>query len=182
MVFTCSGQNTREFKIDSLCDSINKEIVDEITLPHTVSCIVNRPAIGIQKTNLKFFYNTMYCEHYDYDPLTDSVLYIVNPVLCKVVMDYNIAASELVRKEYYYKKEKLVCFVAVINSIYNDQGIDSLKAYFDGSNMLKIEKYNNLFVAEVTPADKKVAEDALLFANEYLVFFRQMNALEYKQH
>ncbi|MFH0867008.1 MAG: hypothetical protein V1904_12500 [Bacteroidota bacterium] len=177
-----SGQNTLILHIDSVCNDINKQIEYEVVLPHTISYIVNRPAIGIQRTTLDFYYNAMSCENYDYDPLTDSVDYVVHPELYKVVMKYNVAASEFVRKEYYYDNGTLIFFEAVVNSVYNDTGIDSLRAYFDGSNLQKIEKYKNSEISEATSTVNETAENAVSYAKEYLAFFKQMNALEYRQH
>ena len=178
----CSGQNAQILYIDSICNDINKQIEYEVVLPHTISYIVNRPAIGIQKTTLDFYYNAMSCENYDYDPLTDSVEYIVHPELYRVVMKYNVAASEFVRKEYYYDNGTLIFFGTVINSVYYDTGIDSVRVYYQGSGIHKLEKFENGKASEITPADKETAESAVSFANEYLAFFKQMNALEYRQH
>ncbi len=181
-VHICPGQNARILFIDSVCNNINKQINDDVVLPHTISYIVNRPAIGIQKTTIDFYYNALSCEYYDYNPLTDSVTYVENPLLYKVVMKYNVAASEFVSKEYYYENEKLVFFAAVTNSVYYDSGIDSLRVYYQGSGIHKLEKFENSKASEITSADKETAESAVSFANEYLGFFKQMNALEYRQH
>lgn len=178
----CSAQDKQVLHIDSVCNDIKKQIDEGVVLPHTISYVVNRPAIGIQKTTLDFYYNAMSCENYDYNPKTDSVEYMVHPVLYKVVMKYNVAASEFVSKEYYYENEKPVFLISVIKSDYDNSGADSLRVYFDGGKIIKIEKYQNLVISEITSADNDTAKSAINYAEEYLVFFRQMNALEYKQH
>lgn len=158
----CYGQDKQVMHIDSVCYDINNQIEQGVVMPHTISYIVNRPAIGIQKTTIEFYYNALSCENWDYDPATDSVSYIRHPELMKVVMSYNIAAAEFVKKTYFYEKEKLVFFESVVHSEYNAGNTDSLHVYYISTDERKFDKYVNGTPTGIIPdaKEKKYIDEA----------------------
>jgi hypothetical protein len=180
--YLCNAQDKQILYIDSICNDINKQIEEGVVMPHTINYVVNRPAIGIQNTTLEFYYNALSSENWDYDKAADSVTYAIHKELYKVVMSYNVAASEFIRKTYYYDKDKLIFFEAILDAPDYVSKMDSLRVYYFDAGSRKFDKYTYGITADILPDDRSTAEDAVTFATEYQAFFRQMNALEEKQH
>jgi hypothetical protein len=103
-------------------------------LIHTIKFETNRRAIGIQNTEVKFYYS------HPYDSVFESenevkFLYIYKPPL-KVTVEYNIAASQNISIEYYFGTEgNLIFYYMLTKGVYT---CGEEKYFFKNDELLKL--------------------------------------------
>jgi hypothetical protein len=178
-------QDTQKAWIDSCIVSIDQQIGEEFLLPHIVSFTINRPAIGLQKTDIYFYYNAMSCENWKENQKGEMEI-TNNSVLSKVVVKYNIAASEFHTSEFFYSGDKLLLFSTTI-SLSADNSSDSSVVYFKNDNIINMQHFANGKVFETKNSDFSSDENnkskvALASCKEYLALFKQLVSVEMNQH
>ena len=179
------AQDTHKAWIDSCIVSIDQQIDEGFLLPHIVSFTVNRPAIGLQKTDIYFYYNAMSCENWKENQKGEMEI-TNNSILSKVVVKYNIAASEFHTSEYFYSGDKLLLFTTTIN-LSADNSSDSSVVYFKNDNIINMQYFANGKILETKKSDFSSDEInksivALASCKEYLALFKQLVSVEMKQH
>lgn len=185
------AQNTNVDKIKNFCKSIDEKIGDEEDfrgyLIHTIKFVSNRPAIGIQTTTIKFYYEQQDNKLIEKNGTTEFVDIYKQPA--KVVIEYNIAASQNIKIEYYpNEKGKLIYYHYLTKGAYTN-GEEFY--YFENEKPIKIkstelssdyevlEKYKNFDrEKDFTKDDLKKCEKIIKNWEDYKKMFEQMIYIE----
>lgn len=137
------SQNQLE-SINSYVDSIDGLITTATGLPGEISCntittsrIVR--AIGLQETRISFYF--MQAEEIVYeDSAGVKIVPVYNPPL-KILVEYNIAASQNVRISYYHDRiGNLIFRIFDSKGAYGDR---YFKQWYRGSNLLAVEIFED---------------------------------------
>ena len=132
------------------CEDLDSRLnTDGAYLVHTVKFETNRRAIGIQHTDVKFYYS------HPNDSVIETeneikFLYIYKPPL-KVTVEYNIAASQNIFIEYYFGNEgNLILYYMLTKGAYT---CGEEKYFFKNNELLKVtsEPIENCVDKDGTP-------------------------------
>ena len=179
------GQDNYKAWIDSCIVSIDQQIGEGFLIPNVVSFTVNRPAIGLQKSDIYFYYNAMSCENWQENQKGQMEI-VSNSVLSKVVVKYNIAVSEFHTSEYFFVNGKFVMLTSS-NLTTADNSIDSCMIYFKNENISNVKNFTNgketaSKNSDFSSDEINKSKDTLASAKEYLALFKQLVAVEKKLH
>lgn len=135
------SQNTKVDDIINHCKSVDEKIGEDENSygsgfwVHTIKFTSNRRAIGLQITTVKFYYEQQGDTLIEKDGST-VFLDIYNPPV-KITVDYNIAASQNVKVEYYPdQKGKLIFYHYISKGMYTS-GEELF--YFENDKPIKIK-------------------------------------------
>jgi hypothetical protein len=192
LITTClQAQNSKVEKIDKYCKSINENIDEENYYNgywmHTVNYRSNRRAIGLQLTSVKFYYEQPGDSLVENEHQSDFLDIYKPPV--KVKVEYNIAASQNIKIEYYYnEKGELIYYHLLTKGEYTNGEGDY---YFENNKPIKIkftaldegkevlEKYKSFDEdSEFTKDDIINVKKILNKANDYKKMFDQLIYIE----
>jgi hypothetical protein len=135
-------QTSKIKEIDNYCYRIDSLItldadIHTIYMVHSISFETNKRAIGKQYTTVRFYY-PMPLDSVVEDANGVDFLYIYkSPV--KVVVEYNIAASQNITVDYYYDENGSVVFYHYVSK--GAYGCEGEKYYFTGDELLKLLFY-----------------------------------------
>jgi hypothetical protein len=196
ILFVLSGflfaQESKVDKINKYCKSINENIKDDGEYysgywVHTINFSSNRRAIGLQLTTVKFYYEQPRDSLVENEQQSDIVDVYKPPV--KIKIEYNIAASQNIKIEYYYdEKGELVYYNYLTKGAYtNGEG----NFYFENNKPVKIkyapldegkevlEKYRKLEKdSDYNKDDLNNVKKILSKANDYKKMFDQLIYIE----
>jgi hypothetical protein len=185
------AQNSKIENIDKYCKNINENIDEENYYNgywmHTINYRSNRRAIGLQLTTVKFYYEQPGDSPVENEHQSDFSDIYKPPV--KIKVEYNIAASQNIKIEYYYnEKGELVYYYFLTKGEYtNGEG----NYYFEKNKPIKIkyaaldegkivlEKYKTFEKdSEFTKDDILNVKKILNKANDYKKMFDQLIYIE----
>lgn len=137
--FALYSQNNAVDEINKYCEELNGNIPTEQNEPgnylfHKIIFETNVRAIGLQITEVKFFYSQPEEEvTEDGEGTKFKRKYLPPP---KVTVNYNIAASEIVSAEYYYRNGNLVLYHSISKGAYY---CTEENYYYDNNKLVKVK-------------------------------------------
>jgi hypothetical protein len=173
------SQKNLQKKIDEYCNNVDSIIVQDTDIHtafmvHSINFETNKRVIGKQYTSIKFYYPMPLDSVYESEKGTEFI-YIYKPPV-KVSVEYNIAASQNNKIDYYFNKNgKLILYKYESKGEYGCSGI--LK-YFNKNKLVRETVLNmpdcnteNKFVME-----QKALNEAKIISNAkaYLKMFNEL--------
>lgn len=181
------AQNAKVDNIIKYCKGIDEKIGEDDSFSgyfiHTINLKTNRRAIGLQVTEIKFYYEQQGDTLIEKGDMTEFLDIYKPPV--KVKVDYNIAASQNITIEYYPNdKGKLIYYHYLTKGAYT-KGEEFY--YFENEKPVKIksveleseyevlEKYKDYNKEkDFTKEDLKKSKEIVKNWNDYKKVFDQM--------
>jgi hypothetical protein len=143
-----NAQNEIKAEIDSIQQMVNDDYYFWV---HTVELKSMLAAIGLQSTQLTFYY-CAWQSNPQYDP------YEMEARLIMLEVKYNIAASVYYTQEYIFdEEEKLIYYMYKEEGAYNNE---SLYYYFDNEKLVQLEKQETDKEIQILDVDIKELEKA----------------------
>lgn len=191
--FTLHPQDLKTEDIDKYCSELNAKLPTEEGFytdyfVHRINYHSNFRAIGLQNTEVSFYYAQP--EDAVNEETGDPTFELIYSPPPKVTIDYNIAASQYVNIEYYYRDGKLVLYVCLSKGAYYCK---EEKYYFNSTGLIKlsvtepedcrdIETLERPQVYErsgnFSSGEQKIAEDILKRSKEYNRAFDELIRIE----